>query len=116
LVVGFSLLGIRGGGVGMDNAKLVQHECLAPAFLLLSGQVERLACVPPGLFAMSRQTADLAEPCDTRGMILQRTRMEIFADRFLQQRAPLREAPLQRRSIAQASPGSNTWMAGSRSP
>ena len=37
-----------------------------------------------------------------RGHDLQRARADIFADRLLQQRAPLREAPLERRGIAQA--------------
>jgi hypothetical protein len=55
---------IRGIGVGMDNAELMQRECLVPAFLLLLGQVERLAYVLPGLLAASRQTTDLAEPYD----------------------------------------------------
>ena len=64
LVVGFGLRGIGGIGVGMDNAKLVQRERLVTAFLLLPGQVERLARVLPGLLAASRQTTDLAEPCD----------------------------------------------------
>ena len=64
LVVGFGLRGIGGVGVGMDDAKLVQRERLVPAFLLLPGQVERLAGVLPGLLAASRQTTDLAEPCD----------------------------------------------------
>ena len=67
-------------------------------------------------------------------MILQRARADTFADRLLQQRAPLREAPLERIGIAQArrdrvanrsgcrrhdrgpGPGSNTRMACSRSP
>ena len=35
-------------------------------------------------------------------MTLQRARADTFADRLLQQRAPLREAPLERRGIAQA--------------
>ena len=64
LVVGFGLRGIGGIGVGMDNAKLVQRERLVSAFLVLPGQVERLAGVLPGLLAVSRQTTDLAEPCD----------------------------------------------------
>src|SRR5687768_10931110 len=34
-------------------------------------------------------------------MMLQRARAEIFADRLLHERAPLREAPLERRGIAQ---------------
>ena len=102
LVVGFGLRGIGGIGVGMDDAKLVQRERLVPAFLVLPGQVERLARVLPGLLAASRQTTDLAEPCDPEGMTLQRARADTFADRLLQQRAPLREAPLERRGIAQA--------------
>ena len=66
-VVGFCLLGIGGIGVGMDGAKLVQRERLVPAFLLLPGQVERLARVLPGLLVVARQTTDLAEPCDPVG-------------------------------------------------
>ena len=31
-VVGFSLRGTIGDGVGMDDAKLVQRQCLVPAF------------------------------------------------------------------------------------
>jgi hypothetical protein len=69
LVVGFGLRDIGRVGVGMDDAKLVQRERLVPAFLLLPGQVERLARVLPGLLAASRQTTDLAEPCDPVGMI-----------------------------------------------
>ena len=70
LVVGFGLRDIGGIGVGLDNAKLVQCERLVPACLLLPGQVERLARVLPGLLAVSRQTTDLAEPCDPVGMTL----------------------------------------------
>ena len=66
LVVGFGLRDIRGVGVGLDDAKLVQRVRLVPTFLLLPGQVERLACVLPGLLAASRQTTDLAEPCDAK--------------------------------------------------
>src|SRR5262249_912766 len=62
LVGGFGLLGIRGGGVGLDDAKLVQRERLRAAVLLLLGQVERLARVLPGLGTVSRQTTALAEP------------------------------------------------------
>ena len=69
LVVGCGLLDIRGGGVGIDNAKLVQRERLVGTLLLLPGQVERLAGVLPGLLAVSRQTTDLAEPCDPAGKI-----------------------------------------------
>ena len=84
LVMGFGRRDIRGVGVGLDNAKLVQRERLVPAFLLLPGQVERLVGVLPGLLAVSRQTTDLAEPCNAVGMILKRTRADIFADRLLQ--------------------------------
>src|SRR5215471_18183625 len=86
----------------MDNAKLVQHERLVPACLLLPGQVERLAGVLPGLLTVSRQTADLADLCDPVGMTVQRACADTFADRFFQQRAPFREAPLERRGRAQA--------------
>ena len=64
LVVGFGRRDLEGIGVGLDDAKLVQRERLVPTCLLLSGQVERLARVLPGLPATSRQTTDLAEPCD----------------------------------------------------
>jgi hypothetical protein len=53
-VVGSGLCDIGGGGVGMDNAKLVQRQRLIPACLLLPGQVKRLACVLPSLIAPSR--------------------------------------------------------------
>jgi hypothetical protein len=96
LVVGFGLRGIWGIGVGMDGAKLVQRVRLVPACLLLPGQVERLARVLPGLLAASRQTTDLAEPCDPVGKTEQPARAETFADPLLQQRAPLREASLER--------------------
>ena len=102
LVVGFGLRDIGGIGMGMDDAKLVQRLRLVARVLVLPGQVERLARVLPGLLAASRQTTDLAEPCDPAGMTSQRARADIFADRLLQQRAPLREAPLERRGIAQA--------------
>ena len=62
LVVDFGLLDVGRGGVGIDGAKLVQRERLVPACLVLSGQVERLAGVLPGLLVVSRQTPDLAEP------------------------------------------------------
>ena len=68
LVVRFGLRDIGGIGVGMDNAKLVQCARLVPALLLLPGQVERLVRVLPGLLAVSRQTTDLAEPCDPVGL------------------------------------------------
>src|SRR5215831_4266242 len=86
----------------MDDAKLVQRARLVPAFLLLSGQVKRLARVLPGLLATSRQTTDLAEPCDSAGIIFQRARADTFADRLLHKRTPLCKAPLQRIGIAQA--------------
>ena len=101
LVVGFGLRGIWGIGVGMDDAKLVQREGLVPACLVLPGQVERLVRVLPGLLAASRQPTDLAEPCVTRDVPAARP-CGYFADRLLQQRAPLREAPLERRGRAQA--------------
>ena len=101
-VVGFGLHDIWGIGVGLDNAKLVQRERLVGTLFVLPGQVERLAGVLPGLLAVSRQTTDLAEPCDPVGMTLQRARADTFADRLLQQRAPLRQAPLERIGIAQA--------------
>src|SRR2546422_7415196 len=85
----------------MDNAKLVQRERLAPAFLELPGKVERLASVLPGIIAASRQTTDLAEPRDPVGLTLQRARAGSYADRLFQQRAPLREAPLKCRGRAQ---------------
>src|SRR5262249_2388536 len=54
----------------------------------------------PGLLAASRQTPDLTEPCDKEGS-LSCARADIFADCLLQQHAPLCEAPLERRGIAQ---------------
>ena len=102
LVVRFGRRHIGGVGVGMDGAKLVQRGRLVAAFLLLPGQVERLACVLPGLLAAPRQRPDLAEPCDPGGKTLQRARADTFVDRLLQQRAPLREAPLEYGGIAQA--------------
>ena len=101
LVVGFGLCNVGGVGVGLDNAKLVQRERLVGTLLLLPGQVERLAGVLLGLLAASRQTADLAEPCEPAGMTCQHASAETLADRLLQQRTPLREAPLQRSGIAQ---------------
>jgi len=100
LVVGFCLCDIGGIGVGMDGAKLVQRKRLLPTFLLLSGQVECLARVLPGLCTMSPQTTALAEPRPVDRTT--RTCAETFADRLLQQRAPFRVAPLERRGIAQA--------------
>jgi hypothetical protein len=47
LVVDFGRHGIGGIGVGMDNTELVQRQRLVPAFLLLPGQVKRLARVLP---------------------------------------------------------------------
>ena len=92
LIVGFGRHDIEGIGVGIDGAKLVQ----------LPGQVECLVGTLPGLLAAPRQTPDLAEPCDPGGKTLQRARAETFVDRLLQQRAPLREAPLERIGITQA--------------
>ena len=64
LVVGFGLCDIGGVGVGVDGAQLVQRIRLVGTLFVLPGQVERLARVLPGLLAASRQTTDLAEPCD----------------------------------------------------
>jgi hypothetical protein len=86
----------------MDDAKLMQGAGLLPACLLLPGQVERLARVLPGLIAVSHQPTDLAEPGDQAGKSYQRARADTFADRLFQQCAPLSEAPLERRGIAQA--------------
>ena len=99
--MGFGLRGIGGVGMGMDDAKLVQRQRLVGTLLLLPGQVERLAGVLPGLRAASHKTTDLAEPGDPVGLTYQHARAETLADRLLQQRTPLREAPLQRRGIAQ---------------
>jgi len=63
LVAGFGLRAIGRVSVSMDDAKLVQRDCLVPACLLLPGQVEGLTRVLPGLLATSRQTTDLAEHC-----------------------------------------------------
>ena len=67
LVVGFSLHDIGGVGVGLDGAQLVQRMRLVATLFVLSGQVERLVRMLPGLLAASRQTTDLAEPCDPEG-------------------------------------------------
>src|SRR4030095_16071516 len=90
----------RGSGVGLDDAKLVQRERLIGTMFVLPSQVERLVRVLPGLFTVSPQTTALAElhPVDSTT----RTYTDTFADRLLQQRAPFREAPLERRGIAQA--------------
>jgi hypothetical protein len=80
----------------------VQRVRLVPACLLLQGQVERLVGVLPGLLGVSRQTTDLAEPCDPVGMTEQPACADTFADPRLQQRAPLGEAALECRGIAQA--------------
>src|SRR5262249_55182709 len=76
--------------------------CLVSACLVLPGQVERLARVLPGLRAVARQTTDLAEPGDPVSMISQHTRADSDAAPLLQQRTPLREAPLERIGVAQA--------------
>src|SRR5438128_269236 len=85
----------------MDGAKLMQRVRLVSAFLVLPCRVERLAARLPGLLAASRQTPDLTELREPGGMILQRACADIFADCLLQQRTPLREAPLERRGRAQ---------------
>jgi hypothetical protein len=92
LVVGFGLRDIRGICVGMDGAKLVERVRLVPTFLELPGHVKRLAGALPGLLAVARQTTDLAELCDPEGLMLPSACANIFADGFLQQRAPLRKA------------------------
>ena len=102
VIVGFGLCDLGGGGVGMDGTKLAQREGLIGALLVLPGQGKRLVRVLPGLSAVSRQTADLTEPCDSGCMTSQRTRVDNFPDRLLQQRAPLREVPLQCIGRAQA--------------
>src|SRR5262245_7157269 len=102
LVVGCGLHNIGGSGMGMDDAKLVQRKRLVGTLFVLPGQIKRLARVLLGLLATSLQTTDLAEPCDAAGMIVQRARAESYADRLLQQRAPLCEAPLERIGITQA--------------
>src|SRR5262249_54590570 len=84
LVVGFGLCGIWGIAVGLDDAKLVQRLRLAPTFLLLPGQVERLAGMLPGLLAVPRQPTDLAKPADPVGMTLQCARADSDTDRLLQ--------------------------------
>ena len=55
-IMSFGLRDLGGSGVGIDHAKLVQRVCLVPACLLLSGQVEGLTRVLPGLLAAARQT------------------------------------------------------------
>jgi hypothetical protein len=80
----------------------VQRVRLVPACLLLQGQVERLVGVLRCLLGVSCQTTDLAEPCDPVGMTEQPACADTFADPRLQQRAPLGEAALECRGIAQA--------------
>src|SRR5262249_57776860 len=89
--------------MGMDNTKVMQRKRLVPAFLELPGQVERLAGVLPGLIAVFCQTTDLAEPCDPEGMASQHASADSFADPLLHKRAPLCEAPMECKGIAQAS-------------
>jgi hypothetical protein len=100
VIGGFGLLDIRGVGVAMNNAKLVQRKSLIPAFLELTGLIERLARMLPGLSAATCQTTDLTEL--RVGITLRRARVDTFADRLLQERVPLREASLQRIGRAQA--------------
>ena len=77
--------------MSIDDPKLVQRERLIPACLLLPGHVQRLLCMLPGFLAVSRQTTDLAEPCDPEGTILQRFRADTFADSLFQQRTPVHQ-------------------------
>ena len=51
----------------MDGTKLMQRQRLVGTLFVLPGQGEGLAGVLPGLIAASRQTTDLAEPCDPVG-------------------------------------------------
>jgi hypothetical protein len=88
LVVGFGLHDIRGIGVGVDNAKLVQREHLIPSFLEL-----------PGLLTTSRQTTDLTELYPVGSQT--HAQGETFAGSLLEQRVPPREAPLERIGSAQ---------------
>ena len=62
LVVDFGRRAIEGVGVGVDDAKLVQRQCLIAAILRLPGQIERLARVLQGLCTMSLQATTLTEP------------------------------------------------------
>src|SRR5262245_35032904 len=101
LVLGFGQRDIRRVSVGIDDAKLMQRKRLVPAFLVLPGQVEGLARVLPSLRAMSRQTTGLTELCDPAGLTLQPAGADPFADRLLQQRAPLHEASLEYKDSAQ---------------
>ena len=70
--------------MGLDNTKLVQRERLVPTFLVLQGQVERLARVLPGLLAASRQTTELAELCNDGSITFQVALVAPFADSLLQ--------------------------------
>jgi hypothetical protein len=101
LVAGCSLCEIRGIGVGIDDTKLVQRQCLIPMFLVLPGQRESLTGVLAGLSVPSRQTTDLAEARDPGDIPCKPACADTFADRLLQQRASLNEASLERRSIPQ---------------
>ena len=100
-VGGFGWLSLRGSGVGVDSAKLVKRERLVSMLFGLPGQVERPARVLPGFLVASRQTTDLAEPCDSVGLTLQRIRADTFPVHLLQQRASLCEVSLERIGIAQ---------------
>jgi len=101
LVGGFGLCDIGEVGVGLDNAKLVQRQRLVPACLLLPGQVLCPARMLPGLSAESRQTTDLAEPCDPAGQTDHPAYADTFADALPQQCASLRKTPLERIGRAQ---------------
>ena len=75
LIVGFGLHDIRGIGVGMGNAKLVQRTASVPrAFCCWARSSAWRAS--PGLLTASRQTTDLAEPGDPSGDLRPRTRAE----------------------------------------
>src|SRR2546427_6797822 len=64
------------------------HENDGGKIRLLPGQVERLARVLPGLLAVCRQTADLAEPYDPLGITLQPARADFFPDPLLHKCVP----------------------------
>src|SRR5262249_33906910 len=105
LVIGFSLLSIRGVGVGLNDAKLAERERLEPALAVPLGQVERLACVLPSLLIVPLEETDRAEPCEIEGLRVQSAHAATFPERLLQERAPLGEVARKRQRIAEGSRG-----------
>ena len=92
-----------GGGLERAHAEcLGQGQGPSPACFLPLGEVEGLVGILPSLIAVSRQTTSLAEPCGPEGMILPTVDTEILRDPLFQQRASLREAPLEGIRRAQA--------------